>query len=37
MQLRCSLKLISMQPEERKEDYMGEIMEENVANRLIIF
>lgn len=37
VQLPCSQKLISMLPEVVKEDYVGEIMGQNVANRLIIF
>lgn len=37
MQLPCSRKLISMLPKVVKEDYVVEIMGQNVANRLIIF
>lgn len=37
LQLPCSQKLITMLPEEVKEDYVGEIMGQNVTNRLIIF
>lgn len=37
VQLPCSQKLISMLPKEVKEDYVGEIMGQNVTNRLIIF
>ena len=37
VQLPCSQKLISMLPKEVKEDYVVEIMGQNVTNRLIIF
>lgn len=33
--LPCSGKLISMLPEEVKADYVGEIMGQNVTNRLV--
>lgn len=35
-QLPRSQKVISMLPKEVKEDYVGEIMRQNVTNRLII-